>query len=158
MLLLCKTCLLFKTGGPHNTVVTQMARPWTGIGSVLLNTHSVEHHDGVAISSTARLVGGAGRGVETWSRHLESSLTIIFQHCASANARHVQHLMFLYSNDLIFAKCLTILTYVLNHHQLKWKELLQTMPVMLHWHQRILRSHQGMTMPLEMTLSYLILG
>ena len=44
----------FQTGGPHNTVVTQMGRPWAGIGSVLLNTHSVEHHDGAAVSLTAR--------------------------------------------------------------------------------------------------------
>ena len=44
----------FQTGGPHNTVVTQMARPWAGIGSVLLNAHSVEHHDGAAISLTTR--------------------------------------------------------------------------------------------------------
>ena len=46
----------FQTGGPHNTstVVTQMARPWAGSGSPLLNTRSVEHHDGAAISLTAR--------------------------------------------------------------------------------------------------------
>ena len=44
----------FQTGGPHNTVVTQMARPWAGRGSDLVNTHSVEHHDGAAISLTAR--------------------------------------------------------------------------------------------------------
>ena len=44
----------FQSGGPHNTVVTQMARPWAGIGSVLLNTHSVEHHDRAAISLTTR--------------------------------------------------------------------------------------------------------
>ena len=44
----------FQTGGSHNTVVTQMARPWAGIGSVLLNTHSVEHHDRAAVSLTAR--------------------------------------------------------------------------------------------------------
>ena len=44
----------FQTGGLHNTVVTQMAHPWAGQGSDLLNTHSVEHHDGVAISLTTR--------------------------------------------------------------------------------------------------------
>ena len=45
----------FQTGGPHNTVVTQMARPWAGRGSDLLNTHSVEQlHDGAAVSLTAR--------------------------------------------------------------------------------------------------------
>ena len=55
MLLLRKACLLFKLGDqPHNTIVTQMAHPWAGIGSVLLNTHSVEHHDGAAISLTTR--------------------------------------------------------------------------------------------------------
>ena len=53
----------FQTGGPHNTVVTQMARPWAGIGSVLLNTHSVEHHDGAAVSLTAR------DGVSTYHNH-----------------------------------------------------------------------------------------
>ena len=46
----------FQTGGPHNTstVVTKMSCPWAGSGSVLLNTHSVEHHDGASISLTAR--------------------------------------------------------------------------------------------------------
>ena len=44
----------FQTGGPHNTVVTQMARRWAGRGSDLLKTHSVEHHDGAAVSLTAR--------------------------------------------------------------------------------------------------------
>ena len=45
----------FQTGGPHNTVVNQMARPWAESGRVLLNTNSVEqHHDGAAVSLTAR--------------------------------------------------------------------------------------------------------
>ena len=44
----------FQTGGPHNTVVTQMARPWAESGPALLNTHSVEHHDGAVVSLTAR--------------------------------------------------------------------------------------------------------
>ena len=45
----------FQTGGPHNSsTVVNMARPWAGSGSVLLKAHSVEHHDGAAVSLTAR--------------------------------------------------------------------------------------------------------